>query len=232
MEVEAVHWQTINQFQDLVSGKISILYGVEKPMTIGDAEVLLSQDELQKADRMIASQRLNWMTAHATLRFFCGLLLQKSPLEVDFLLSENGKPYIKNSPFHFNLSHTDHSFAIAFSSSLVGIDLESMSASFELKDVVEYAFSAEEKKYCENGADRARFFAVWTAKEALSKAIGSGLPDQMKTFSVIGSGLEVPHLSGFVRKTFLCPNNEIATLVNHSDSAIIQFLQFDKNFPF
>lgn len=227
MELEKVYWHCCQHLGALSSDQIIVLYGVERLLSKEASLTVLSQDELQKADRMIPTQRLNWMTAHAALRIFCGELLSKKPLEFDFLLTENGKPFLENMPFHFNISHTKHSFLIAFSSNPVGIDVEATASNFELKDVVNYAFSTEEKDYCRNGDDRARFFSIWTAKEAIGKAIGCGLSDQLKDVNVLDFGTQPNGIDGFACRTFFCPNNEIATLAYHPSTTSIRFIQLE-----
>ena len=87
----------------------------------------------------------------------------------DYYLSENEKPLAKGR--YFNVSHSHGLVAIALSkTSDVGIDLE-LVRSFK-ESLKEFVCSPKEAEFAKDNKD---FYKVWTAKEALTKCIGTGV---------------------------------------------------------
>lgn len=98
--------------------------------------------------------------------------------------SENGKPYFKNSPWQFSISHTGDlrsgSFACALSDGRVGIDIEAkMTTDEKAIKLAERFFSARELEFVKK-APRENFTKVWTAKEACTKILGVTLSEGLK----------------------------------------------------
>jgi len=161
--------------------------------------------------------------ARAFLRYYCALYLQKPPLELIFHTTESGKPYLPGCGLHFNVSHTDFSFLIAFATKQpVGIDLERPFPSPDLPDVMAYAFSAAEIEFVQSGDDTtSRFYTIWTAKEAYLKATGSGLVDHLPEVDLLASGEAQSAISRFRFHSFFSPGGEIGCLVSgRSDTEI------------
>jgi len=99
---------------------------------------------------------------------FCG-----SPLEFNrFLKDSYGKPFLKDSSIHFNISHSGNTAVCGFSKQEIGVDIE------EINDLDVTMFNSvfnldEMQKIHRDGSSR--FYEFWTVKEAVSKAIGKGL---------------------------------------------------------
>ncbi|WP_299258164.1 4'-phosphopantetheinyl transferase superfamily protein [uncultured Aquimarina sp.] len=99
---------------------------------------------------------------------FCGSSLEFSR----FLKDSYGKPYLKDSNIHFNISHSGNTAVCGFSKQEIGVDIE------EINDLDVTMFNSvfnldEMQKINKDGASR--FYEFWTVKEAVSKAIGKGL---------------------------------------------------------
>lgn len=92
----------------------------------------------------------------------------------DYHLNEYGKPISNNT--YFNISHSDGYIALAIDQVPVGIDIENIRNAEE--DLRNYISNDEEKKYIH---DDESFFEVWTNKEALVKANGNGINQEIKT---------------------------------------------------
>ena len=92
-----------------------------------------------------------------------------------FTQNEHGKPAIKDTDIYFNLAHSSNVSVCAIADSPVGVDVES-----------KYRVSDAVKKRCftKNEYDSA-FYHIWTRKEAVSKAEGSGISLGFDTFSVL-----------------------------------------------
>ena len=88
------------------------------------------------------------------------LVLEEACGEIIF--SENGKPYFKDIPLYFSISHSGDFVIAAFSEREVGADIEKIR---EIpRGVAERFFTKREQK-CD-------FFDIWTKKEACGKCIG------------------------------------------------------------
>ena len=93
----------------------------------------------------------------------------------DLQYSDTGRPFFPDSPFDFNISHTENCAVVAFSENCrVGIDIET------IKDV---DFSDFENIFSENVWDKISssdnkirmFYYYWTLLESAVKADGRGL---------------------------------------------------------
>ena len=99
-----------------------------------------------------------------------------------------GKPYIKEAPsFHYNLSHSGHWAAIAWGSTPVGLDIETLNMGTGKEQIARQYFTPDEQDYVFQGddADRCpRFFQIWTSKESYLKYLGTGLHRALDSFNV------------------------------------------------
>lgn len=95
---------------------------------------------------------------------------------LDIKRGDNGKPYFKDSPYFFNLSHS-YDFSVAvLSDKPVGIDIEHMISKNSLHKIAKRFFSEEEYiLYRESGESAEEFYRIWTAKEAVVKYKGASL---------------------------------------------------------
>lgn len=92
-----------------------------------------------------------------------------------------GKPFLSKSDFHFNISHSGQYLIIGVDKDEIGVDIE------KITDFPVFAydlfFVEEEIKWFQN--DILRFFQIWTAKEAIIKAVGKDFLLDPKMFSVL-----------------------------------------------
>lgn len=83
-----------------------------------------------------------------------------------------GKPYMLDSGFNFNISHSGNTVVCVFSKQDIGIDIE------EIHDIdyslFENVFSSNEFKVINDGG-LDKFYEFWTRKESVIKAIGKGM---------------------------------------------------------
>lgn len=91
-----------------------------------------------------------------------------------FCTNENGKPYFKDLPVHFNLSHCRDAVAVIVADRPVGIDVESVAP--YRPHAARMIASGDALLQIENAPDPARaFIRLWTEKEAIVKYEGYGL---------------------------------------------------------
>jgi len=145
---------------------------------------ILSIDEKARAERLLSPiKKHRFVCARAALRMILSLYCELPPDAIQFGYLRYGKPFLCQSssfaPLEFSISHSEGMLLAVFSvSRAVGIDLEciqplegqgqTMERYFSSNDWETYRMLAEENR---NGA----FLAAWTRKEALGKALGSGL---------------------------------------------------------
>lgn len=110
----------------------------------------------------------------------------KSPFDFAVYREKNGKPYIKNHPFFYNISHSGDYVFCAVSDSEIGADIQRREDTDYIK-LAERFFSDEEKtavKSCEDITLRKElFYRLWCRKEAFGKLSGEGIA------SSVGSSL-------------------------------------------
>ena len=103
-------------------------------------------------------------------------MLKSFDLEMpDIYISENGKPYFKNTNIYFNYSHCQNYIACTISNYEVGIDIEEVSR--KISDEVAH-------KYLEDEKENIKRLEKWVRKEAYSKLKGLGLKIDFKSLNL------------------------------------------------
>jgi 4'-phosphopantetheinyl transferase len=121
------------------------------------------------------------------------------------LVSNNGKPYIKNNNINFNISYSEDIVVIAISNNLIGVDIESIEPSIIDNLSLDGILTYREQRLIQNKGPEERsltFFKIWTAKEAYLKCIGSGIsnPYHLNELELVDDKIEVMNQ---VVKTYL-----------------------------
>jgi len=151
---------------------------------------VLSDTELQRADRFASPNDKAGFIQRRAFRRFCGnLVLGKSqPLsQIVFNETENGRPYLCDLPDSwFSFSSCSSGFIGVWSSThAIGVDLEDLTEDLETTELAQHFFSATEANAVEGADSRQRqqtFFQYWVLKEAALKSIGEGLPFGLDAF--------------------------------------------------
>lgn len=104
----------------------------------------------------------------------------------EVLTDSNGKPYFRDIPIHFNLSHSGDRVMCIMGNHPVGCDVERVQP---VKDsLAKKCLSAEEYavyEACETAAEQAElFFRYWTCKESYLKCTGIGLRVELNTITI------------------------------------------------
>lgn len=99
--------------------------------------------------------------------------------EIKIELSPLGKPYAKNLPVHFSISHSGDYALCAVSGSEIGVDIEKIRA---VHPRAHEKFCTENESRYISGSENG-FFKIWTLKEAYFKCIGTGLGADIKDVS-------------------------------------------------
>jgi 4'-phosphopantetheinyl transferase len=158
--------------------------------TLGDADAALRCRALLSAEESAREQRFrfqddrdSYLLAHALVRSVLAELSGEPPARLRFELGPHGRPELvpaRPGPrLRFNLSHTRGLVACAVALEHdVGVDVEHVDRRVQIDQVAESVFSDAERAALARlpeDARRARFFELWTLKEAYIKAVGKGL---------------------------------------------------------
>ena len=114
-----------------------------------------------------------------------GLVLDGMSREI--LRTDKGKPYFREIPVRFSVSHTGDLWVCLISdgSDPVGVDIQMIRETRQEK-VADRYFTADEKEYLQcHGTDG--FFRIWTRKEAYAKYTGIGLTKELAEISTLNN---------------------------------------------
>lgn len=194
-----------------------------------DDDSILSEDEHARAQRFVfEADSTRWRSFRAGLRRILASSLGISPQQVPLIEGPGGKPMLGPPHAHveFNLSHSETLAAVVVSQNgPVGIDLEPWSRAESLIECAEVFCHPEELRTLPpDTLQRAsRLLEIWTAKEAILKALGTGLtypPEQLRIEGDRGiADTPIEHLETF---RLLSPSHpdlrdyRIAVAVTHS----------------
>ena len=157
---------------------------------------VLDDDERARAARFLRREdAMRHAATRAALREALGTRLGRPAREFRFARDDAGRPRLADAfdaQLDFNVSHSGAFALIALSATRrVGVDIESRRARFDWRAVARSVFGPRETEYLESLPDALQndaFYDAWTAKEALVKALGTGisLVGGMTGFEVLG----------------------------------------------
>lgn len=168
------------------------------PSTSWDASRLeeltgwLTPSEQERAnDFRSREDRVQFVAAHAFLRAVLSRYLpDREPAEWDYVIGPYGRPELAEPELRwlrFNLSHTGGLAACAVTRQLdCGVDVERRDKRRNFLGMSRTAFSELEQaslRQIPEEQRQARFYEIWTLKEAYIKAIGMGLSQPLHQFS-------------------------------------------------
>lgn len=144
---------------------------------------LLAADERARAERFhFEKDRLHFAKTRSALRRLLARYLGAAPEALLFAKGPHGKPRLfgqEVSRLRFNVSHSAEWALLAFALDReVGIDVESHERRTDVDTLLGAVCTPAEQaalRGLEPGERRRAFFGLWTGKEAVLKAMGSGL---------------------------------------------------------
>jgi 4'-phosphopantetheinyl transferase len=154
---------------------------------------ILSSDERRRADRFRYDEpQRRFIHGRAALRTILGGYLGAEPAEIVFQYEANGKPRLMNienpTALQFNLAHSDELALVAVVRGCeVGVDVERLRPVGHMEQIAHRYFHQAEADEILRSAPATRlaaFMSCWTAKEAILKAIGTGLGSSLSAFQV------------------------------------------------
>ena len=151
---------------------------------------LLSTDEQARAERFhFAPDRDRWIVARSSLRRVLALYATTPARKLRFEYGVNGKPSLVNSASRvsFNLAHSEDLAVIGVTYECpIGVDVERIRRMSDAAALAQRYFDVREcgAVFADRSKLEERFFACWTRREALVKALGVGLSFGVDRFAV------------------------------------------------
>lgn len=153
---------------------------------------LLSPDERIRASSFVFPRHAeHWIACRAALRRILGNNIHVPPAEVPLVITDLGKPELAD-PFdylHFSLSHCEDLAMLALCvDGPVGVDVERESRAAELTGCESgFCHPSEIAALPADPVARGRqLLDLWTAKEALLKALGTGFSQPPESIVIHG----------------------------------------------
>jgi 4'-phosphopantetheinyl transferase len=176
------------------SGLIQV-WTISVSSAVRDDESLLrflSPEENLRANRFHKPEdHASYIVAHAGVRMILSQHYDIDLASMSFRRSPTGKPLLVHAqgapPVHFNLSHSGALVVIAVSRDAeVGIDVEAIDPTLNLDEAGGFCSSVELAWLATLPDDQClrALYRIWTIKEAMMKAEGSGLRSSLTDFSV------------------------------------------------
>lgn len=140
-----------------------------------------------------------------------------APLSPAYIYGKRGKPYFRDIPLFFNLSHSGDYVVCVVSEHEVGVDIQKQKTVRE-QQISNRFFHEKEKEWLAGLSAKERtagFFCLWTRKEAYGKMTGEGIVNAAgRDFSK----LDAQWLKGTSwTECSLCEDYRIACCVRHED---------------
>ncbi len=157
---------------------------------------LAPEEEARRQRFQHHGARAQFLTGRWLLRSVVAALDGVTPAAVALRESERGALALRASPnaWYLNLSHTDGLVALAVARAPVGVDVEDTARGGRTVELADRFFAPAEAaalRALPVAAQRARFFDLWTLKEAYIKACGLGLAIPLASFAFALDGAEL-----------------------------------------
>ena len=164
--------------------------------SVASAGVLAADERARAARFRFDIHRNRFIAGRALLRHVLAELTGTPPETIEFVYGEHGKPAIKAGGLHFNLSHAENRAIIGVTQAgPVGVDIERMKPDRARPEIAGRFFAPQETQALAglSGDVYANaFFQIWSRKEAVLKAVGTGIGGGLSSFSVPSDELPAP----------------------------------------
>lgn len=152
-------------------------------------ENLLDPAELARAARFqFDHDRRRFIAGRAARRRILARYMGAAPDALQFDEQEQGRPFLSGAPVNFNMSRSENLGLLAVAdASVLGADIEAVKDTGDLVRVAADNFSATEIAALQELREESwlnGFYACWTRKEAVVKAVGKGLLMPLDEFDV------------------------------------------------
>ena len=183
-------WRPFTQFNGVAVVHVDL---VPHEASESAAWAWLDAEERRRAHRFQhTGARRRYVLCRASLRSLLCSALDCDNRRITFDTAEHGKPLAvvagSRAPIDFNVSHSGQHGLIALAASgRVGVDVEERVPQRNLDTLADAVFGPDERAdvAAASGSHKLHLFLdLWTMKEALSKALGTGLSMDVASFEI------------------------------------------------
>ncbi len=162
------------------------------PRPLAELAATLAAEERERAARFrFPEHRDRFIAGRGLLRVLLAAYLDRPAAALRFEQGPHGKPALAGEEagagLHFNLSHGGGRALYAVARREVGVDLECLDRTVSCSAIAERICTPREwEMFQALPAERVQdaFFACWTRKEAIAKALGGGLASGLQNLEV------------------------------------------------
>ncbi len=152
----------------------------------------LDRRELSRCEKLLPEPRRHFVLCRAALRSILCHEIGCSNSGLSFGEGEYGKPYPlvdgESAALSFSVSHSGGHGLIAYAQDgRLGVDVEQPVPRAHLTSLIEAVMGPDERRELDQMASPERlrqFFRLWTCKEALVKALGTGFSTDISSFQI------------------------------------------------
>ncbi len=154
-------------------------------------EILLEDLSAERRAYVLRCRDVQTQKQRAASVHLCAYALRELGADIqmplEFSKQENGKPFLADCPWQFNLSHSGDVICCALSDTMrIGTDVQQMTERNFVHLAKRFCSENEYVRLMRYGEDtlKSRFYEFWVRKEALSKRDGAGLNKDFRTVDV------------------------------------------------
>ena len=144
----------------------------------------ISKENRERCQRFrFKEDALRTLYGELMVRYVLGCRFSLKNEDIEFSRNAARKPFIKDCPIHFNISHAGDFVVCAFSEQEIGIDIEKIK-DIDL-DIAQRFFHQQEYDDLlaqQKPAQLDYFYSLWTLKESYLKWLGTGLSTPLDSF--------------------------------------------------
>jgi 4'-phosphopantetheinyl transferase len=158
-----------------------------------DFAEMFADDEIKRRNNFVFDRdRDRFTRARLAMRSILGAYLDTPARAVMIGVGSQGKPFLQGAAsdksLQFNMTHSENRAMLALSgANHVGVDLEMLRQPDNIRDLAKSVFSVAENTNFQTLSEEElvrAFFSCWTQKEAVLKALGTGLSVEAKRVHV------------------------------------------------
>ncbi|MCH9634041.1 MAG: hypothetical protein S4CHLAM7_07790 [Chlamydiae bacterium] len=174
---------------------------------VEEARSLLDAKTIQRSHKFILIEdQHHCIIVQASLKHCLSKFINSPPQKIILTKKSSGKPYVKNNPIHFNISHTRECAVLGFHPSLeIGLDIEKFRKLPDYFDVSKQFMHPEEIiKMKDAESPLHYFFSIWCIKEAFLKATEIDF-DKLRDYCLVRTHVNIENDSKFTyEQTMIC----------------------------
>lgn len=151
-------------------------------------DLLDGMEQARAARFRDAGDRNRFIVGRAVTRRMLAAAVNDDPKALRLQVNPYGKPELAGDRRHFNFSRSGGTGLLVIGETSLGIDIERARFVVEKERIAEQVFGRHERDWMLRVTDperTARFLTIWTRKEALVKAAGRGLSEDLRCFDTV-----------------------------------------------